>query len=59
MSRTDKDSPALRRANWEASHQPSSFNKACRRLARRLAKRDLENGREPLPRYPVEKEWYW
>ena len=36
----------------------SKFKRYCRRTARNKAKQALRQGREPEPRYPVEK-LYW
>lgn len=38
----------------------SEFKRACRRSARNKAKRDMRRGREPLPKYSVQCEyWEW
>lgn len=58
MSRTDKDAPKARRERWW-TRQQSWFNKATRRRHRKLARQDMRNGRDPLPRYRGDKEWYW
>lgn len=58
MSRTVKDSPKMRRERWW-TRQPSWFNRASRRRHRTRASQDIRNGREPLPRYKDDREWYW
>ena len=58
MSRTDKDQPNIRRERWW-TRQPSWWNKRGRRRHRARATQDLRNGREPLPRYKDDREWYW
>lgn len=59
MSRTDKDTPESKKANWQSVFQPSEWNRRLRRNHRKRASQDLRNGREPAPRYKNDRDYYW
>lgn len=62
MSRTDKDLPwrlgGHRHRYWTSDDSHGRWARSIRRMARAKAKRDLRAGREPLPLYPVEREYF-
>lgn len=58
MARTDKDAPYQRHAR-RGRTEPSWWRAALRRRHRSRAAQDVRNGREPLPRYKDDREWYW
>lgn len=59
VSRTWKDSREQKLEHWQSTYTPSLFNKLCRQSARNQARRDFQRGREPAPKYSVEKLWWW
>lgn len=59
MAHTDKDHPDFRRKHWQSIRQPSWWNKMLRDHHRERARQDLRNGREPLPKYRGDDEYYW
>ena len=59
MSRTDKDQREAKRDHWSSVFQPSWHNRMLRRSHRARARQDLRNGREPLPRYKNDRDYYW
>ncbi len=60
MSRTYRDAKGGHTSSkYGITHEGvSRFKRNCRRAARYKAKQTLRQGREPEPRYPVEK-LYW
>lgn len=62
MSRTDKDIPfrlgGQRRRYWITGKHHALFTRQGRRAARARVKAALRRGREPEPRYPIEREYY-
>lgn len=62
MSRTDKDAPyrlgGKRRRYYTSEKWHAWFTRECRRQARARASTAMRTGREPEPRYPVERSYY-
>ena len=60
MSRTYRDAKGGHTSSkyYCSNENVAKFKRYCRRAARNKAKQALRQGREPEPRYPVEK-LYW
>lgn len=62
VSRTTKDRPyrlgGQRRKYYISEKHHAQFTRDCRRRARAQASQAIRTGKEPEPRYPVEKEYY-
>ena len=62
MSRTDKDLPwrlgGDKHRYWIASTGHAAFKKQCQQQKRAQVRHDLSIGREPMPVYPVEREYF-
>ena len=62
MSRTDKDLPwelgGQRHKYWIASTGHAAFKRQCHQQKRAQVRHDLSIGREPMPVYPVEREYF-
>lgn len=59
MSRDYRDQPGGHPSKFFISDKRhAKFARQCRRRGRFRAAQDLRAGREPLPVYPAEREWF-